>query len=217
LSVKKKKETYQNHRDIQRERILDTAERLFIQEGIDNISISAIADAARIARRTLYQYFPDKQEISWAIYEKIVEKWSGVFSHPLEKEGNGYQQLERLVLLLASQWMEHPEDSRFIVEHNTLYARESNVDRIGQVNEQASLATNDLFTKLIRQGIADGSIRVDVESYRLTVAILNMVNCVNSRFALLSENITQEYNLPAPEIHQDICRIFLRGIQARPS
>jgi AcrR family transcriptional regulator len=67
LSVKKKKETYQNHRDNQRERILDTAERLFIQEGIDNVSISAIADAVRIARRTLYQYFPDKQEISWAI------------------------------------------------------------------------------------------------------------------------------------------------------
>jgi hypothetical protein len=123
-------------------------------------------------------------------------------TNTLEKEGNSYQQLERLVLLLASQWMEHPEDSRFIVEHNTLYARESNVDRIGQVKEQASLATNDLFTKLFRQGIADGSIRVDVEPYRLTVAILNMVNCVN---------------LPAPEIHQDIRRIFLRGIQARPS
>jgi hypothetical protein len=63
------------------------------------------------------------------------------------------------------------------------------MDRISQVNEQASLATNDLFTKLIRQGIAGGSIRVDVEPYRLTVAILNIVNCVNSRFALLCENI----------------------------
>ena len=90
---------YQNHRDNQRERILEAAEKLFIQDGIDNVSISAIADAARIARKTLYQYFPNKLEIALAIFDNFIAARSGGFDQNQIPEGNGFQRLEFFVMI----------------------------------------------------------------------------------------------------------------------
>jgi hypothetical protein len=69
---------------------------------------------------------------------------------------------------------------------------------------------------VIRQGIADGSIRADADPHLLTAAMMNLINAVNSRFALLGELISEEYGQPAHSIYQEICRTFLRGIQAHP-
>ena len=48
---------YYGHRERQRDRILMTAEQLFIRDGIDNVSIADIADAVGMTRATIYRYF----------------------------------------------------------------------------------------------------------------------------------------------------------------
>jgi AcrR family transcriptional regulator len=49
---------YANHRENQREWILEVAENLFIEKGIEKVTIADIATASRLTRATLYRYFP---------------------------------------------------------------------------------------------------------------------------------------------------------------
>lgn len=45
------------------ETISDTALALFDEHGFDNVSITTVADAAEVSRRTLFSYFPTKEDL----------------------------------------------------------------------------------------------------------------------------------------------------------
>ncbi len=82
ISTPETSKIYQNHRENQLERILEAAEKLFIRDGIDNVSMETIADAARLARKTLYQYFSNKQEIACAILQNLTDESTSTFHPP---------------------------------------------------------------------------------------------------------------------------------------
>ena len=46
-----------------REAIVEAAERLFLQRGFGSVSMDELAEAAGLARRTLYNQFASKEEI----------------------------------------------------------------------------------------------------------------------------------------------------------
>lgn len=54
--------------------IIDTALKLFIERGIDNVSIRAIAEKIDYSPGSIYSYFKDKGEIIHAIHNKGFEK-----------------------------------------------------------------------------------------------------------------------------------------------
>lgn len=56
-----------------KEFILDTAEKMFVEQGFDQTSISQLLDATKIARGTLYYYFTSKEEIMDAIIERWID------------------------------------------------------------------------------------------------------------------------------------------------
>lgn len=201
---------YQNHRENQLERILESAEKLFIRDGIDNVSIGAIAETARISRKTLYQYFSNKQEIAWAIMQHLTDERTSNFVQPQIPEGNGYQRVEFFMLHMVNLLETHPEHFRFISEFNILYAREGDPGHMRQLAARGS----DLLVQLIRQGIEDSSISPDVDPPLLSATMLNLVSGMNSRFALLGNQISEEYGQPVLDIYREICRLFLRGIQS---
>ena len=74
-----------------RDRILDAASRLFYEEGIRAVSVDAIADKARITKKTLYYHFKSKDELiagylqsrdqpNLALFEKWFDETDGDLS-----------------------------------------------------------------------------------------------------------------------------------------
>jgi len=61
--------------------ILDAARQIISQEGIDALSIRAIADAIDYSPAGLYEYFGSKEEIVWAVCQEGFER----FTHHLER------------------------------------------------------------------------------------------------------------------------------------
>ena len=55
LRERKKKRTH--------ETILNAALALFVEHGFDQVSITQVADAAEVSRRTLFSYFPTKEDL----------------------------------------------------------------------------------------------------------------------------------------------------------
>lgn len=205
---------YQAHRENQRERILEAAEALFIQNGIENASLTAVAAAARISRKTMYMYFTDKRDLAWAVFEKLLEDFKTELAGPGTITGeNGFQRLENFTMETVNQLKARPAHFRYLGEVNSLYARERNPAEMRQFIEQ-HWGAYDFLETLVRQGMADGSLRPDLDIQLTSAALINMINAVSTRFALLGDQITQEYGLPMIDIYQEICRAFLRSIQA---
>jgi len=70
-----------------RQRILEAARFLVLRNGLRATTMEAIAREARIAKPTLYGYFPDKEAVFLAIVEELVADLLAAFEAALKGEG----------------------------------------------------------------------------------------------------------------------------------
>jgi AcrR family transcriptional regulator len=81
------------------ERILDVATELFLAEGYGATSIEAVAQRARISKRTFYHRFPDKAALFSAVVHRIIEGLRPPSGTPLLEGGSLEEVLRRLARL----------------------------------------------------------------------------------------------------------------------
>lgn len=60
-------------KEARRNAILDAAEKLFLRHPGRMASVAEVAEAARLAKGTVYLYFPSKEEMLLALHERHVE------------------------------------------------------------------------------------------------------------------------------------------------
>lgn len=61
-----------------RERILETAFRLFYAHGIRSVGIDRIIAESKVAKATFYKYFPAKDRLVVAYLDKVDRTWTGL-------------------------------------------------------------------------------------------------------------------------------------------
>jgi len=82
------------------DRILDVATELFLAEGYGATSIEAVAQRARISKRTFYHRFPDKAALFAAVVHRIIQGLRPPAGTPLYQGGGLDEILRRLARLL---------------------------------------------------------------------------------------------------------------------
>ena len=60
------------HTEATRKVILDAAVDLFLERQSDEFSVQEVADRAGLTHRTVYRYFPSRQELLGATAERVV-------------------------------------------------------------------------------------------------------------------------------------------------
>lgn len=86
-----------------RAKIIAAARELFLSEGFDRSSVDAVAAKAGVSKRTVYDYYGDKQHLLLAVMEEtsttvlnMIEK--GISDHLLE-----FEDLEQSLILFCEQ------------------------------------------------------------------------------------------------------------------
>ena len=64
--------------EIKRLQILDAAEALFYEHGVEQTSMDQLAAQAKVSKRTVYNHFSNKEELFQAILFRMKEKLSQV-------------------------------------------------------------------------------------------------------------------------------------------
>lgn len=77
--------------------LLEAAEELFIEHGYDKTSVEMIAEAAGIARQTVYNQFGSKEGLFLAITKGLAEEVTASISEPLDAGRDVRAMLERFL------------------------------------------------------------------------------------------------------------------------
>ena len=78
-----------------RERILDTADRLFYGQGIRAVGVDTVAAEIGISKRTLYNYFPSKDDLIVAYLSRRLKPLPASDLPPAEQILGNFDRLER--------------------------------------------------------------------------------------------------------------------------
>ena len=97
--------------DLRRGQILDTAEKLFFEQGYDRTSIQDILDALRLSKGGFYHYFDAKETVLREICER---RWVGRYERiRLEQIAARKNPVDKLNQLLTQANLFEAEDVRF--------------------------------------------------------------------------------------------------------
>src|SRR5271167_1678979 len=96
-----------------REAIIEAAERLFLERGFGAVSMDELAEAAGVARRTLYNQFSSKEEIFREMLLRVSGQLEDAFPSGVETQGD-VEDVLRLVARMILELHRHPEYLGFL-------------------------------------------------------------------------------------------------------
>ena len=91
-----------------RQRILETADRLFYQEGVRAVGIDRIIAEAGVAKMTLYTHFPSKDDLILAVLQHREESVLEFFRLAMERHAKKAKTSLRAFFAALKEWFKTP-------------------------------------------------------------------------------------------------------------
>ncbi|MCI8990891.1 MAG: TetR/AcrR family transcriptional regulator [Lawsonibacter sp.] len=136
--------------------ILDTASTLFLQKGYDKTTLQDIIDATKLSKGAIYHHFASKEAILIAVVDRIGEFNSAVLAEIRDKKGlTGAEKLREMFRTAVRLSFQGGILNMlpFLIENPKFMAL--------QMESILNEAAPCYVLPILREGIADGSIRTD--------------------------------------------------------
>lgn len=133
-----------------RQRIVETAERLFYAEGVRAVGIDRIIAEAEVAKMSLYNHFASKDDLILAVLQYREEKFDGLIEKWMERHAQrGMDRLEAFFAALKD-WFESPgfRGCMFINSHVELADAKHPASKFSACHKER-------FHKMLREIISD--------------------------------------------------------------
>lgn len=148
----------EQERQARMDRILEAAERLFIEKGYHETSINDIAEAADFSRTSIYQYFSSKEEI----YIHILEQYTDLLTERASKvTARAASVPEKIKIFLGEMRQVMREKPNFFklyfIQRHQVEPRLSPELRT-QLNAKRRMLEN-VFRDFYRRGVEAGEVR----------------------------------------------------------
>ena len=137
-----------------RAKIIESAIQLFEQQGIDPVTLEQICELAEISRPTFYSYYKSKQELLFALGEKLwLNVANEVTAHSLARQDSTIQTIEAFLKVTRQEIAKYGRLERELIRHSM--NRDGNE---ASKNSQMLKAMTALFESLYKEGRRKGDI-----------------------------------------------------------
>ncbi len=133
-----------------RQELVEAAQRLFMEKGYEQTSVSDIVKQVGVAQGLFYYYFGSKKDVFLAVIDQFIEARLGELALQLQDES--IAPLERFGKMV-------PKLSAFLVETESMYPQmgESNINEMFVIVQNHVLQVMEpLVIKIITEGVAQG-------------------------------------------------------------
>ena len=138
-----------------REKLIDVARQLFAHKGIENTTMSDIANASDKGRRTIYTYFKSKKEIYNAVIEReseqLVARLRDVVKSDLSPEEKLNRFIDLRVDVIVEAIMQYYDGNVML---RSLFMR--NVKKIEKIRYMALEKEREILDEIVREGLKSG-------------------------------------------------------------
>ena len=162
----------------------------------------------------MYQYFSNKDEIVWAIVGIVLDELTAQAKSATDAAGTALSKITALLDVMAEALERHPEKVRLMAQFDAMYARHWSAERLLTLEAKINPLGFRYFSQLVREGIADGSLRPDLDPDVTLHAVINAVVGAQRRLASLGSRVEAEYGQPVDRLFRETIRIIRLGLRA---
>lgn len=166
-------ETIESHRRAVHEAILDAAAGLVAERGLRSVTMSEIAEKARIGRATLYKYFPDVEAILRAWHAHRVSDHLERLTEVRNRPGSAGERLAAVLEEFAFIVREtHKKKGHHDME---LVASLHRDEQVGEARRQL----REMVEDLVAEGATADEFRADIPADELAAYCLQAITAAS--------------------------------------
>lgn len=171
------------------EAIIKEAKILFLEKGIDAVTMNDLASHLSIGEASLYRYFGKKQTL---MIDAAILVWEEIYqnlkSQPIES--TGYENLESFYKFFLVIFQSHPEFFRFVEELDVKMVQSNISSEELKDYELTILKFKLLFDDFFQMGLDDGTIKKTIDKdtfyYTSSHALISLCKKLASQPHLLT-------------------------------
>lgn len=195
-----------------RQRILEAARTLFLNKGLHSATMQDIADAAQVERRTLYNYYDNKEllamDIQVGYLNGLNQAWVEV-----DSSLSGFDQTRELLTSFCDYCIANTDLIKFTVQFDH-YFKDSYNNEEYEAFMKSYVSRSNVFSKALKKGMADGSVFLDPHLVDKTADMIVQSVMGLAQRIIFRENIyKKEHNMDREDIRLmvDVMLFGLKG------
>ena len=191
-----------------RQDILEAALTVFSQKGYHATRLADIANAADVTRGAIYHHFDNKAKL----YNDLITEASTIGSNAIQEamaSGGSFTEICALILINSLTLLENNRQMRQITEL-TLFktGQDPELLEFEAMRKQQAITVVEGVAMLMQQGIQNGDLRSDLDSFDVARAFIAFQN------GLISLWLSNRDAFSLAEQAPKFAEIFLQGIVA---
>lgn len=170
------------------EAIINAAEKIFIEKSYSEASMEAIAKECEFTRKTLYQYFSNKEDLYYTVVIRGFTRLLDYFQKEIKNGNTGFKKLENLGFAYYKFYKDFPGTLNLMNYIGYVKSKKENMYKREEFNKITDLVAQTI-SKIIDEGKSDGSIRTDIDTMSatlssefLTTGFFNMLSVSGNTF-----------------------------------
>jgi len=183
-----------------RTEILESAKEIFSLTGFHKADMNEIAKQAKIAKGTVYLYFPSKKELFIAVIKDGLENLSKKIMDDVENIDDSVEKIKKAISTYMLFFKNHQELYRILL-HPDLEL----IDGIAETMKDIKLSKLPRLAETLKKGIEKGQIR-KLDEKSLSYMILGMTDL------LLFQWLSNPDEEPIEKKIEQITDVLFRGI-----
>lgn len=163
------------------QKVIKTAQRLFLDEGIASVSINKIAAEAGLTPMSVYRYFGSKDKLIAAVWQDALVVFYDAFMKRYQAitadMATGYERFVACMELYIAVYSEFPQWFRYTREmfsHTSTFSIAHSQDMEHVFWKYFDKEIPIPLLKALQDGVADGSVKPDINIYQVYQIVHNV-------------------------------------------
>jgi Transcriptional regulator len=176
----------ERERKVREEEIISAAEKLFFEKGFHDTSMDEIAKEAQFTKKTLYQYFINKEDLYFTVSAKAMQMLITYFEKGIENGTSGLDKIRLLSEAYYDYYKDYPLSFRLMNYCQFIQTPREDISHYYRISDGKNKLFQ-YFTDVFEEGKADGSIRKDLNTKDTVLSLFLLITGFFSRFAELKK------------------------------
>lgn len=160
-----------NQKEKKKNLIMDAAEKLFIQKGYQNTTMTEIAKKSKLAKGTLYLYFSSKKDLYFTSVERALHTLKNLIDESIESCKSGFEKVVSMGKTYVNFSTSYENYYKLILDYET---QETQFDESDPNVKKAYEKSEEIFNLLvssIMEGKSDGSIDKNLDTTKISIVL----------------------------------------------